>query len=392
MLDFKSTRRRLTRIGIVVVLIAETLIPGLFYAPAAHAAQVTSRFIELTNSTASATDVTYTVSFKVATTHLVKGIVVQFCDNSPLVNTACTAPAGFSSNYGGLVIANQVGISGFALAAATNGGTSNTNTIILTKAAGTTVTGGTTTISFDLGSTGASDGMQNPSTTNHTYYARIATYTSDTAAAGYLDTNVDVSAAHTDDGGVAISTANNITITAKVQETLTFCVYTGVNCAAGGSAVALGDVNGVLSNTGLVYTDASSKFDLATNASAGAIVRMKGDTLKTSGGTFSIDPHGATCTADSTNTSLEQFGVSVTTPSAPLAAVSPYNCFATLGAGFHTFDVTNTNTTYGQAIANTSGGASDVRTGTMEFAAKSALTTEAGIYTTTLIFIATATY
>ena len=166
-------------------------------------------------------------------------------------------------------------------------------------------------------------------------------------------------------------------------------LFRSANCAAGGSAVALGDPGtGVLANTSLVYTDNSSKFDLATNASAGAIVRMKGDTLKTPGGTFSITPHGTTCTADSVSTSVEQFGVRVSSSGAPLAAIAPYNC----ASGNHTFDVANTNTTYGQSIADTGGGALDVQVGTMEFAAKAALTTEAGIYTTTITFIATATY
>jgi hypothetical protein len=392
--NFKSWRQRSAQLVAVAVLVIATLLANLLYASLAHASQVTTRFIEMSDSRASATDVTYTVGFKAGSSHTIKGIVVQFCSNSPLVNTACTAPAGFDSNYAGLAIANQVGISGFALAAATNGGTSNTNTIILTKAGGSAVVGGTTTVSFDLGSTGASDGITNPTATNTTFYARIVTYggaTGDTNAAGYLDTNVDVVGAHNDDGGIAISTANAITITSKVQETLTFCVYTGVNCAAGGTAVALGDANGVLANTALVYTDASSKFDLATNASAGAIVRMKGDTLKTPGGTFSIDPDldvAGVCQPDSSANNIEQFGMRLTISALPLEPVTPYGC----GAATHTFNPAFANTTYGVAIADTSGGALDVQTGTMEFAAKSALTTEAGIYSTTLIFIATATY
>lgn len=384
MFKLNGKRQRLTRIVVSFLLVFTSAVPILLNSPLAEAAQVTSRFIQVTNSAASATDVTYTTSFKAGSTHTVRGIVVQFCSNSPLVNTACTAPTGFDINKATLVLANQSGISGFSIDT-TN---STANTLIITNAAGSALTGGTTVVAFDAGSSGGSDGITNPSTTNQTYYARLVTYTTVAGAQGYVDTAIDTAGTHSDDGGIALSTANQITITAKVQETLTFCVYTGINCAAGGTAVALGDANGVLANTALVYTDNSSKFDLATNASTGAVVRLKGDTLKTSGGTFSIDPHGATCTADSTATNLEQFGVRVTSSGAPLAAIAPYNC----SAGNHTFDVANTNTAIGQTIANTGGGALDVQTGTMEFAAKSALTTEAGIYTTTITFIATATY
>lgn len=381
---FKRWRQRVAQSRLAVMLFVLTLGVCVFVMSPAHAAQVTSRFIQVTSSAASATDVTYTVSFKAGSSHTVRGIVVQFCGNSPLVNTGCTAPTGFNLGPATLALANQVGISGFTVDTVN----STTNTLIITNAAGSALTGGTTVVAFDAGSSGGADGVTNPSPNNQTYYARIVTYTTVAGAQGYVDTNVDTAAAHTDDGGIALSTASQITITSKVQETLTFCVYTGVNCAAGGTAVALGDANGVLANTALVYTDSSSKFDLATNASAGAIVRLKGDTLKTAGGTFSIDPHGTTCTADSVVTSLEQFGVRVTASGAPLVPDVPYNC----AAGNHTFDVANTNTAYGQAIADTGGGALDIQTGTMEFAAKSALTTEAGIYTTTITFIATATY
>jgi hypothetical protein len=387
MLSLKGKRQRLTRLVVASLLIFASVVPILMQSQLVEAAQVTSRFVELSSSAASATDVTYSVSFKAGSNHTVRGIVVQFCGNSPLVNTACTAPVGFNINKATLALANQSGISGFAVDT-TN---STANTLIITNAGGSALTGGTTVVAFDMGSTGGADGVTNPTPTNQTFYARIVTYTTTAGAQGYVDSAVDTGGVHSDDGGVALSTANTITITAKVQETLTFCVYTGINCAAGGTAVALGDANGVLANTALVYTDASSKFDLATNASTGAVVRMKGDTLKTSGGTFSIDPYGTTCAADSTATNIEQFGVRISVSGAPLEPTVQYGC----ASGNHVLDVTGANnvtTTYGQAIADTTNQALDVATGTMEFAAKSALTTEAGIYTTTMIFIATATY
>jgi hypothetical protein len=383
--DFKRWRQRFTQSSVAAILFVTTIAASIYVAQPVHASQVTSRFIKVSDSRGSATDVTYNISFKAGSNHTVRGIVVQFCGNSPLVNTGCTAPVGMDINKATLVLANQSGISGFAVDT-TN---STANTLIITNAGGSALTGGTTVVAFDAGSTGLSDGITNPTPINQTYYARIVTYATVVAAQGYTDTNADVVGPHNDDGGIALSTANAITLTSKIQETLTFCVYTGINCAAGGTAVALGDVNGVLANTALVYTDASSKFDLATNASTGAVVRMKGDTMKTPGGTFSLDPYvGPGCTADSVATNTEQFGVRVTVSGAPLTPNANYGC----AVGNHSLSVANITSTYGDPIADTGGLALDIQTGTMEFAAKSALTTEAGIYTSTMIFIATATY
>ncbi len=119
-----------------------------------------------------------------------------------------------------------------------------------------------------------------------------------------------------------MSTANQLNVTAKVQETLTFCVYTLADCATGGTAVTLGDSNGVLFNTATTYTGTAS-FDLASNAFGGVSVKMQGDTLKS--GSFTITPHGAACTADSTATSLEQFGIRISSAGFGQTATAPYH-------------------------------------------------------------------
>src|SRR5262249_50033565 len=113
-----------------------------------------------------------------------------------------------------------------------------------------------------------------------------------------------------DAGGIALSTAEQITVTAKVQERLTFCVYTfpTVESAPGagdwaatppntttdnscasktGSDVILGDVNGVL-DPSQSYVDKTAYFSITTNASGNAAVRLKGDTLQ-------LNPSNPTC-------------------------------------------------------------------------------------------------
>jgi hypothetical protein len=67
---------------------------------------------------------------------------------------------------------------------------------------------------------------------------------------------------------MAVSTANQVTVSANVQESLTFCVYTGANCAAGGSSVNLGSgADNVLSASS--PSGGVSKMDADTNATTG---------------------------------------------------------------------------------------------------------------------------
>jgi hypothetical protein len=194
-----------------------------------------------------------------------------------------------------------------------------------------------------------------------------------------------------DNGGVALSTAAQVTVTAKVQESLTFCVY--LSSCGDAPAVALGNANGVLVSTTTNYT-ATSKFDLGSNAANGVVVRLKGDTLKT--GAFSITSIGATCTADLTTATLEQFGLRVSTAGTGVTATAPYLC----GSGNHALDVAtacstgeeNVTCTYGDLFASTAGGNAATTPTTVEYMAKASTTTEAGIYTANFGYIATGKY
>ncbi len=385
MKKLKQLARRSASITNALVLIVATLLPILALQGTATAAQVTTRSIQMSNSSGGATGVTYHVSFKMASvaSQNIQGIVVDFCDNSPIIgDTTCSAlPGSFST---GTTVANQSSLAGADISTFTTV-TALSHGISLTAAAPVSMTSSANAVSFDI------TAATNPSTNNHTFYARIYTYATAAAANGYTVANPSVVGAYVDAGGVALSTAQQITVTAKVQEQLTFCVYTGANCAAGGSTVALGDANGVLANYASAYQDASTKFDIATNAQTGAVVNLKMDTLKSGGN--SIAQQGVACAADSTTTSVAQFGLRVSNVgAAPLETITgAYDC----GSGNHMLDTNNTTGTtspYGQTIADTTSQPLATTTGTVEFSAKAALTTPAGIYTTTANFIATGTF
>lgn len=375
-------RSRLKRSGYLCLSVLFVLNLLVFLSPirADAYSQVSNRSIMMSSTANGATNVAYQVNFTTVTNNQTVGsVVVQFCANSPIIGDTCsTTPSTGSflnTNFSTLTVNN---ISGNITGLSVDTTNSTSNTVVLTRSAGTVANGA---VSFTLGN-GTTNGITNPTNANLTFYARILTTAS---TDGTFPSNDQNNA--TDAGGIALSTSATLRVTAKVQESLTFCVYTDVDCSTGGTDVALGDANGVLASTSTTYT-ANASFDVASNAVAGVVVRLKGDVLKS--GPFSIDPAGSSCLIDPVSTSTEMFGLRMSTLGSGVTADAPYDC----AAGRHGFDNNNstgTASTFGDAIAHTTG-ATDIITSTIEFAAKSANTSEAGVYITDLVLIATATY
>lgn len=390
---------KLNRLAAALLLIIASVLPLFTNQRVEAYNSPTDREVRLSSSANGATGVTYKVKFTAATTGTVESIVVDFCGTTPIIGDTCTKPAGF--DLGATPTVNLVsGLTATWTAAGANPDSGDYRTLTLTKAGGDSLTAGTTDVEFDI------TGVANPTTTNASFYARILTYANDSgadSAATYTDTAPGNAL---DAGGVALSTAAEITVTAKVQERLVFCVYTtgaGNNCTGkSGAAVTLGDTNGVLDPSG-PFVDKSAKYSITTNATGGAIVRLKGPTLTS--GTNTIDAIGDTAVVSAAGT--EQFGLCnyETAGSGMTFTYATYdgggNCGSTTqsagtgttgGAGTATFglDTTDTATTYGDPIATKPAG--DFSTATVALLGNVSNTTEAGIYTSTLMFIATGTY
>ncbi len=326
-------------------------------------ALLSDRSIQLSSSASGAT-ADYLVNFTTSGADAVIGsVVVQFCSNSPILGDTCNNVTGLNATVA--TISGQSGtINGL-----TKHGNSNANNVILTRTANSVASGAQ---EFTLQS------ITNPTNSNVTFYARIMTFASTDGSGDQVTGSVHA-------GGIALSTANLLQVTAKVQETLIFCVYTGANCGAGGTGVILGDGNGVLALTTTEYLDTAG-FDVASNAVSGVTVRLKGG-LPTSGSGQTLPSIGATCTLRLLTTGSSYFGFRVSTAGASQTAAVPYNC----AADNYSFDLAQTNTTYGQTVATTSG-ANDVSSSELTFAAKASSTTQAGIYNTNLTMVATARY
>jgi hypothetical protein len=369
--------------------------------------QIQTRSIKISDSRispASGSAVNYQVSFKPGSaTYVVKGIIVDFCGgnvaDTPIIDDSnCTAPTSFTLS-GSPTINDSPGITGYTDLG--NGGGSWTvtsqnsgRTLRMVNATGVSINpANATPYTFVINT------VTNPSTTG-TFYARLITYTSNSGdVLSYTASNAGSTDAK-DYGGFALSTANVITITAKVQESMTFCVSgvaPGPGCGASGAAVTSPNISlghgaaNILDNSAIDTTQAFTQ--LSTNANGGAIIRMR-NTAASGGlnsGSNSIPPAGASATT--LTAGVAKFGLNVangTGGTGTLNGVAPYST-----ASNYAMDATtageNVLTTYGDPIASASAPVDSVGNA-LTFAATASTTTPAGIYTANIILIATGTF
>lgn len=409
----KSATRGL-QIGLAVSMVAAALVPA-FTLHRADAAQVTSRNIKMSASALGTTGVDYQISFKAGQAMTVKGIVVEFCDDSPLPGVPCdivdnsgtVVPTITTTNAANL-FSNLTDSTGAGATSSIGTGTwtvsraNNNHTFKLTESTGIAIA------PADLNPVMFHITANNPASSaggsGHSFYARIYTYVDDTDVDGGDTGGANSPEAHTggtttgtyaDYGGVALSTAEQISITTRVQETLNFCVNKTIAAIPGSCpgqnapTLDIGHNGGsgplVIDSTA-VDTD-TAVFGLSTNASSGATVRMRGDTLRS--GSNTIDPVGDTAAAIVAGAANERFGLNVN-PSADGDVTADLNY---AGAGNYGFDqaITTAANGYGDRIAYTVGPIVH-RDTTLTFAATAALTTPAGLYQTALDLIATGTY
>jgi hypothetical protein len=434
----RTMPKRLSALTAAVVLLLGIVIPVV--APqSTQAAQLQSR--SLTISSSANGGITTNVSgvaaaagsggngqktselftFNIATTGNVGSILIQYCDD-PIPQDPCLTggtisssniPGFDSSNVASIVSQTGWSANNFTLDTTTvltgspyncaGSSPGRTNCIAVKRgAAASETSGGTVTLKFG-GLT--SDYITNPTVDNRAFFARVTTY-SDTSYTTQQDY-----------GTVVGSTAQQIDITAKVKEVLNFSVgdvtalvAPGGTCTALGAgsngALALGDANGVLSFT-QAY-DTHSYFRLSTNTNGGVIVYYSGDTLKN--GTNQINPAGTgsspNITAVSSTVNSSQFGLAVdssdtqggngysfTSLVAPNGSPTDYSSGAgtitTGGSAKFAFDTGSITTPV--KIASSSGPVA-CDTGSVRYLGNISTATPAGIYTTTITYIATGTY
>jgi len=403
----------------LAIMLSVAALP-LFQPHSASAAQFNNRYIEISDSGQSGTaitgvgsgdNVTYKVSFD-AVAASSDSLVIDFCSDSPLIDSTCTAPTGFDVTVPGAALVTGTGQVTSAFWTLTTPSASQIK-IAGDGAGGHHIVPGTQT--FEL------TGIQNPSTLG-SFYARIYTY-SNTSWGTYA--SATASGNYQDFGGIAMSTVRVISVTARVQEQLTFCTTTAAyatwttsfDCsdpavASAPPAIVLGHGSPVELLDASTVDMKNIYTELSTNATNGVTVRMRDS--NTSCGGLSADG-GTTCSIPAQNSGSGAGAAALPAGAAAFGLFVPDSTLGSGGSGtltpssvYHNgshvtvptdvwfgMDTTtsgnNVISTYGSTLCSTGGPIYRVNDA-FTFAATSALTTPAGIYTANMVMIATGTF
>lgn len=334
-----------------------TLLAAMMAPAAVSAAQLTARKVTLSSSSAASSNATttYTFDFTTGTTATIASIKIQACTTA---SGSCSVPTGWDEASSTLTSTTFSG--SWTVSTATDGE-------LRASATGASSTNSGVAKQIVFGN------VQNPTTANQTFFLRITTYTGS-----------DWSTGPTDTGTVATSTAEQITVSASVDETLTFCVgtsgITSSSCAgATGSAVSLGTLTASSTGSG------TSQFGVTTNATSGYSVTINGTTLTSGGNTIT-----ALSTQTASSAGTEQFGVNLKDNATPNVGSDP----AGAGSGAPTANYGTADQfrfVTGDSIA--SAAAADLfRLYTVSYIANITGATEPGTYQTVLTYICTATF
>jgi hypothetical protein len=430
----RSLRHRISVVLFTASMTLASVLPA-FLGGSVTAAQLTERSLTIGSSKASATSVNYAFTFKPATisgtgSDDIKGIVVQFC-TSPLVGVACTAPTGLAgapADAATVTVTSGSGVS-FTVDNASN----QADLTILTDSTGIAAPAAGTPITFSF------TAMTNPSVAG-TFFARILTYNSTAGAAAYTAT---APGTHLDDGGVAAAIVSQLTVNARVQEQLQFCVGSLDNggsapadCATGftGTTVDIGVVDSAGAVTPVATSSGGNNKNGAamvrTNAANGVVIDYFAEQA-TSGTNHlgSLRVTGASCNAGAVGTdqcfnsagttsitftaSTEKFGMTISsidvtssaTPTSNVVRDAAYDGNGSLSGTCTAADAGTDEPCWAwdesgsfDRIASSAGGGSaetrvvDDEMLLLRFAAVAGVTTPTGQYTVVSTYVATATF
>lgn len=326
-----------------ITLLAIIALTVVYIPNSASAAQISSRSVTIGSSAASA-NTTYSFSFTVPTTTAVKSMDFLACTTA---SGTCTTPAGFSVATSTLP-SQPTGLgsaTGWTVSTATAGD------LRIANSANATVSSGTQTVSFGS--------VVNPSAVNSSYFFRMTTYSTATWATAI------------DSGTVATSTAGQITVTASVDEALTFTLST--------ATIALGTLTTATTGTG------SHTMTASTNAGSGYSITYTGSTLTSGGNTITANASAAASTINS-----QQFGLNLMANTTPaIGSNVSGGGSGTAQTGYSTAN--QFKFLSGDTVAGSTG-PTNTNVFTASYIANINGVTNPGAYTTVLNYVATANF
>jgi hypothetical protein len=320
----------------------------------AQAIDFLNRSLELQNNSAQSTT-SYQFTFTVNKAATLGSLEILFCSNSPLQDDSCTPPTGMDVTN--TELSSQTGINDFIANSV------SPNEILLVRTPSTITPPLPVTLSFD--------NIINPSAAG-SYYTRLI---------GYSSTNGSGSSVYF--GGLAFAIVFNLNVTSVVPPYLTFCsglVISGLDClTASGDYIDFGNLSSSHSS------QADSQLLVATNAANGYIIQVVGTTM-TSGN--NVIPALTTVTGSQPGT--DQFGINLRGNVIPSVGADPSGP----GSGQPTaaYDQPNKYLFNSNDIIASSPNADNYRKYTVSYIVNNNAAQPAGIYVSTLTYVAVGSF
>ena len=312
--------------------------------PAVNAAQITDRSVVLGTSLASAST-TYTFNFTVPSATVIQSASFTACTTA---SGACTTPAGFSAASSALSSqpVNVGDASGWTV------DTSAPGSLRISNASNSSAPTGSQTVAFS--------NVTNPSALNETFFMRIQTYSGSDWSTGLID-----------EGTVAASTAEQVVVTASVDETFTFSLASQV--------VPLGTLSTALTGSGTSVMSAS------TNAENGYSISIAGNTLTAGPNTIT-----ALTTPTASTVNSRQFGINLVSNTTPAVGTNVTGSGSGAAAtGYNTANLFKFVS--GDTVAS-AGAPTNSNTYTTSYIANIDGSTPPGSYQTVLTYVGTANF
>ncbi|HEY1085820.1 MAG TPA: hypothetical protein VGE34_03800 [Candidatus Saccharimonadales bacterium] len=331
--------------------LAIILVVLFFTNPAAAAMRMQDRGLYM-KSTLPGVTTEYTISFRYMSPDAVGSVDLLFC-NSPIPYEPCVTPTGL--NVSQTILSGQTGETGYSIAS------KSANHIVLTRPPTTPSTATASSYTFS--------GIVNPTNTAQAFSVRIKSLASTNGTGPQIDF-----------GSVRGQVTNAIVLETQVPPMLIFCVAQQVaeNCTST-NETNYTDM-GQLSDKSTLT--AWSQMAIGTNASGGFAVTANGGVP--AAGTSVIDsPSNPVTSQKGTN----QFGINLVANDAPQVGDDPIgpwtNAVAAPG-----YNVPNRYKYASGDVVAFSPNVSLMRTFTVSYILNSAANLKAGVYSTTITYIA----
>lgn len=294
----------------------------------------------------------YTVSFKYISPQAIGSVDLLFCE-SPIPYEDCVTPPGL--DVSNAVLSNQTTETDFSILS------KSTNHITLTRVPKIITSSDLSSYKFD--------GIKNPTDTTKAFAIRLRTHTSTDATGNQVDF-----------GSVRGQVQTGIAIQAQVPPMLIFCAAQEVEeGCTGTNDTFYSDLGELTPDSTLV---GYSQMAVGTNASGGFAITANGTSM--AAGTATIDTLD---TPTESTKGVNQFGINLVANSDPAIGGNPEGPFANAVAS-PDYSIPNKYKYVSGDVVAYSPNVSLMKKFTVSYVVNSSPTLRAGVYTTTLTFIA----